>query len=143
MRFADVRWTGKLPGVTQAAMVARSNPTRLGLGLVDDPEDFVSSAASLSLGSETGPLGARRGDAVDPPQVGAAYVVDDTRPQTLVAAATGPVDHFEFLVGTRSFTRPGPVAFVPVDWDTSATDAVVVGRTKRGDVVAPLVPLSR
>ncbi len=131
----------KLPGVSQAAVVARGNPDRLGLGLVDDPDAFVSSAASVSLGSETGPLGARRRDSYHPPQVGAAYVVDkDNRPQTLVAAATGPVDHFEFLVGTRSFTRPGPIALVPVDWDTSSTDAIVLGRTKSGAVVTPLAP---
>ena len=123
-------WTGKLPGASQAAIVARANPERLGLGVVDDP-DAVLGGASLSLGSKTGPLGARRGDTPDPPQVGAAYLVgDDNRPQTLVAAATGPVDHLEFIVGTRTFTRPGPIAFVPVDWDTASTDAVVLGRTK-------------
>ena len=45
--------------------------------------------------------------------------------------------------GKRSVTRPGPVAFVPVDWDPYSTDAVVVGRTRSGDLIAPLVPLSR
>ena len=44
--------------------------------------------------------------------------------------------------GTRT-VNPGPVAFVPVDWDPYSTDAVVVGRTRSGDLIAPLVPLSR
>jgi hypothetical protein len=144
VRTFDVLWTGKVPGAPQAAVVARENPERLGLGLVDDPTDSSFGAGSLSLGSDTGPLGARRRDDFKTPQVGATYVVDeDNRPQTLVAAAAGPVDHLEFLVGARRFTRPGPIAIVPVDWDTSTTDAVVVGRSRSGDVIAPLVPLSR
>ena len=135
-RTFDVLWTGKLAGVPQAAVVARSDPRRLGLGLVDDTDGFVSSAVSLSLGDRAGPLGRRRDGSV-----GAAYVVgDDHQPQTLVAATTGPVDRMEFLVGARRFTRPGPVAVVPVDWDPATTDAVVLGRTAGGDVIAPLVP---
>jgi hypothetical protein len=62
---------------------------------------------------------------------------------TLVAAATARVDRIAFLVGTRRFTRPGPVAVVPADRDSATTDAVVVGRTTGGAVVAPLVPRSR
>lgn len=141
VRTVDVLWTGKLPGVPQAAIVSRARPDRLGLGLVDDPDGFASGAASLSLGSSGNPLAARTNGVEDEPLVGATYVVDDdNRPQTLVAAATGAVDRLEFLVGDRSFTRPGPVALVPVDWDTETTDAVVVGRDKRGAVIAPLSP---
>jgi DNA-binding transcriptional regulator YdaS (Cro superfamily) len=32
------------------------------------------------------------------------------------------------------------VAVAPVDWDPATTDAVVLGRTAGGDVIAPLVP---
>jgi hypothetical protein len=144
VRTFDVLWTGRLPGVRQAAVVARENPERLGLGLVKDPDEGSFGAASLSLGSQNSPLGTRRTETGDPPLIGAAYVIDkDNRPQTLVAAATGKDDRLEFLVGNRSFTRAGPVALVPVDWDTATTDAVVLGRDKDGGVIAPLVPQSR
>ena len=41
------------------------------------------------------------------------------------------------FVGTRRFTRAAPVAVVPVDWDPLTTNAVVVGRTRGGAVIAP------
>jgi hypothetical protein len=138
----DVLWTGTVPGVREAAVVARDNPHRLGLGLVRKPDGLVSSAESVDLGARTGPLGARRRDLFDEPYVGAAYVGGDDQPTTLVAAATGSVDRIELLVGTRRLSRPRPVAVVPVDWDTATTDAVVLGRTARGAVIAPLVPES-
>jgi hypothetical protein len=136
----DVLWTGRVPGVREAAVVARGNPHRLGLGLVRKPDGLVSSAESVSLGARTSPLGAHRRDFFDEPYVGAAYVGDRDGPTTLVAAATGSVDRIELLVGTRRLSRPRPVAVVPVDWDTTTTDAVVLGRTARGAVIAPLVP---
>jgi hypothetical protein len=140
LRAMDVLWTGRLPGVPHAAVVLRGDPHRLGLGLVRDPDAFVSSAESVDLGSLTAPLGARRRELVDPPYVGAAYAGGGDEPVTLVAAATGEVDRIELLVGTRRVTRPGPVAIIPADWDPATADAVVLGRTARGAVVAPLVP---
>jgi hypothetical protein len=142
-RSLDVLWTGRLPSVRQAAVVARSDADRLGLGLVRDPDDLVSSAESVGLGSRTSPLGAARRDSPDPPWVGAAYVGGvASQPESLIAAATPAIDRIEFLVGTRRFTRSGPVAIVPVGWDAQKTDAVVVGRTRGGAVIAPLVPQS-
>jgi hypothetical protein len=139
-RPLEVLWTGRLPGVRQAAIVARSNVHKLGLGLVRDPDDLVSGAESISLGSQLSQLSSKRRALTDPPYVGATYVGGDEEPLSLVAAATESVDRIEFLVGTRRFSRPGPVAVVPVDWDALKTDAVVVGRTAGGTVIAPLVP---
>ncbi len=140
-RPLEVLWTGRLPGVRQAAVVALKDVHKLGLGLVSDPDAAVSRAESVSLGSLIGPLGARRGDELDPPYIGATYVGGTAvQPESLVAAATGSVDRIEFLVGKRRFSRPGPVAVVPVDWDAERTDAVVVGRTAGDAVIAPLVP---
>jgi hypothetical protein len=112
LRSFDVLWTGRLPGVPRAAVVARQYPDRLGLGLVTDPDGFVSGAASVDLGSQAGALRTRR----QPGVVGAAYVPGDNPPRTVVAAGTAGVDRLEFLVGTRRFTRAAPVAVVPVDW---------------------------
>jgi hypothetical protein len=139
-RPLEVLWTGRLPGVRQAAIVALKDVHKLGLGLVSDPDAVVSRAASVSLGSLIGPLSAGRRDEFDPPYVGATYIGGGEEPMSLVAAATGSVDRIEFLVGKRRFTRPGPVAVVPVDWDAERTDAVVVGRTAGDAVIAPLVP---
>jgi len=139
LRSFEVLWTGRLAGVPRAAVVARQYPDRLGLGLVRDPDGLVSSAASLDLGSRAGALGTRR----QPGSVGAAYVSGDDGPRTVVAAGTAGVERLEFLVGTRRFTRAGPVAVVPVDWDPLTTDAVVVGRTRGGAVIAPRVAPAR
>lgn len=139
LRSFDVLWTGRLAGVPRAAVVARQYPDRLGLGLVRDPDGLVSSAASVDLGSRAGPLGTRRQRG----SVGAAYVSGDDGPRTVVAAGTGEVERLEFLVGTRRFTRAAPVAVVPVDWDPLRTDAVVVGRTRGGAVIAPSIAPAR
>lgn len=139
LRSFDVLWTGRLAGVARAAVVARQYPDRLGLGLVRDPDGLVSSAASVDLGSRAGPLGTSRQRG----SVGAAYVSGDDGPRTVVAAGTGEVERLEFLVGTRRFTRAAPVAVVPVDWDPLTTDAVVVGRTRGGAVIAPSIAPAR
>jgi hypothetical protein len=131
-------WTGTLPGLGQAAVVARKEPDRVGLGIVREPDGFVSAAESLSLGEGTNPTGGHV-----PGIVGAVYAGHDDERQTLVATGTAGVARLEILVGTRRFTRPGPVALVPVDWNPLETDAVVVGRTAGGAVVAPLIPRRR
>jgi hypothetical protein len=58
---------------------AARHPGRLMAIHVTDLDGFVSSAQSESLGSEIGPPGASRRDAVDP-YVGAAYVAAATTP---------------------------------------------------------------
>jgi hypothetical protein len=104
----------------------------------------VSSAASIDLGSRLGPLGAHGRELSEEAYVGAAYVPPGgNEPTSLVVAATRRVKRIEFLVGEQRFSRPGPVAVVPVDWDAFKTDVVVFGRTAGGEVIAPLVPESR
>jgi hypothetical protein len=143
VRSLEVLWTGRVAGAREAAVVARDDPHRLGLGVVEDPDDLVSSAASVDLGSRLAPLGAHGRERPHEAYVGAAYVPPGgNEPTSLVAAATGKAKTIEFLVGDRRFSRPGPVAVVPVDWDAATTDAVVFGRTAGGEVIAPLAPES-
>lgn len=84
----------------------------------------------------------------DEPEGGAdpSRATSSRRTPMLLVAGTSTVARVEVLVGRRRIERPGPIALIPASWlpddpqGTRPPDAVVIGRTADGTIVAPASP---
>lgn len=132
-----VVWTGRLPGVPTAAVVAESDGPSLSLGFADQ-----GSADSAIAGSQVLGRGRGRTDPSTPSGalVAGRYVQTDPSGTKLLLAGVG-VRTLTAVVGRRRISRRAPFALIDAPWGddaSTAPDTTISGRTAGGRVVAPL-----
>ena len=134
-------WTGEVPSYKHAATVLQGNrisgPLSAALGYGETPgtearsEDKDEGSVSLGTGQ------ADRGPAPSDTFAAGAYTHLKDVPY-LVLAGSGAVETVHAFVGDQEVTRKAPTAVVDARRFDSGDNTVVFGRTRDGQVVAPL-----